>query len=275
MRFLNKFYTLLCLLILSASMSFAQKTYTLCSWNVQNLGKSKSETELAFMAKTLKNMDLVAIQEVVASPFGPQAVAKLADELNRTGAKWDYIISDPTSGSNIYESERYAFLWKTARVKVAKKAFLEPHYAQQISREPYCFPFQLGAKHYLLMSFHALPKNKQPEQEIKYLKFLPDAYKNEAVIFCGDFNTPQSHNVFGPLKQMGYLPAMQGQKTTLRQKLINNDPLASEYDNFYFKRSQVTMLKAGIVPFYESFPDLKTARHISDHLPIFLEIKAE
>ena len=39
------------------------------------------------MAKTLQDFDVVAIQEVVAGPGGAQAVANLADALNRSGAK--------------------------------------------------------------------------------------------------------------------------------------------------------------------------------------------
>ncbi|MBE5322017.1 hypothetical protein IM793_22875 [Pedobacter sp. MR2016-19] len=41
------------------------------------------------MAETVRPYDLIAIQEVVAG-YGGQAVARLADELNRTGQKWDY-----------------------------------------------------------------------------------------------------------------------------------------------------------------------------------------
>jgi endonuclease/exonuclease/phosphatase family metal-dependent hydrolase len=36
------------------------------SWNIQNFGKSKSEVEINFIANTLKNYDIIAIQEVVA-----------------------------------------------------------------------------------------------------------------------------------------------------------------------------------------------------------------
>jgi deoxyribonuclease-1-like protein len=57
------------------------------SWNIQNFGKSKSEVEINFIANTLKNYDIIAIQEVVAGYGGAQAVAKLAAELNRKGAK--------------------------------------------------------------------------------------------------------------------------------------------------------------------------------------------
>jgi deoxyribonuclease-1-like protein len=88
----------------------------LLSWNLQNFGKSKSNSEIAFIANTIKDFDIIAIQEVVAGYGGAQAVAMLADELNRKGSKWDYVISDPTS-SSAYTTERYAFIWKTANLK--------------------------------------------------------------------------------------------------------------------------------------------------------------
>ena len=80
------------------------------SWNLENFGQSKSAESMSFIANTLKAYDIVAIQEVVAGSGGAQAVAKLADELNRKGAQWDYTISDPTSSSD-YKTERYAFIW--------------------------------------------------------------------------------------------------------------------------------------------------------------------
>jgi len=53
------------------------------SWNLQNFGKTKSEQEVNFIANTLKEFDIIAIQEVVAGYGGAKAVARLADELNR------------------------------------------------------------------------------------------------------------------------------------------------------------------------------------------------
>jgi hypothetical protein len=63
-----------------------------------------------------------------------QAVARLSDELNRTGSKWDYIISDPTSSSHI--KERYAFIWKTNKLKQIGKAWLEKKYHSEIEESP-------------------------------------------------------------------------------------------------------------------------------------------
>jgi deoxyribonuclease-1-like protein len=97
--------------------AFANAPISVCSWNLENFGKSKSDTTIEFIANTIKDYDVVAIQEVVAGYGGSQAVAKLCDVLNRKGAKWDYTVSDPTSSNNSYKVERYAFIWKTSKLK--------------------------------------------------------------------------------------------------------------------------------------------------------------
>ncbi len=224
------------------------------------------------MASILKNYDVVAIQEVVAGPGGAAAVARLHDALNRTGGKWEYTISDPTTGST-YKTERYAYLWKPSSLKIKGKAWLEFNYKIEVDREPYLATFVDGQHEFTLVNFHAITKAKQPETEIKYFKFLPAAYPNLNLIFCGDFNCPQSHSVFNPLKGMGYMPALVGQKTSLKQKCVEENCLASEYDNFFFKKDNFRILKTGIIAFYKSFEDLSEARKILDHVPIFLELE--
>jgi len=245
---------------------------SICSWNIENIGQSKSDSEIQFMAAVLKNYDVVAIQEVVAGLGGAAAVARLHDALNRTGSKWDYTVSDPTTGST-YKTERYAYLWKTTSLKIKGKAWLEFNYKIEVDREPYLATFIEGQHEFTLVNFHAITKAKQPETEIKYFKFLPAAYPTLNLIFCGDFNCPQSHSVFNPLKNMGYVPALVGQKTSLKQKCVGDQCLASEYDNFFYKKDSYNLLRAGIIAFYKSFTDLKEARKISDHVPIFLEVE--
>ncbi len=254
--------------LFSKFISFAQIKF--CSWNIQNFGKSKTESHIKFIAKTLNGFDVVAIVEVVAGLGGSQAVARLADELNRNGSKWDYSISDPTTGSPS-KSERYAFLWKTSKLKKIGAAFLENKYQIEIEREPYLATFSSGNKEFTIATFHALPKNKQPEQEIKYLKFIPGEFLSKNIIFSGDFNCPESHTVFNPLKVSGYLSAFTKQKTSLKTKCVNNDCLASEYDNIFYKGSKINLIKSGVVHFYKEFSILKEARKISDHLPVYLE----
>ena len=267
------FVTLSAILILysdcTSFKALKQSPISIVSWNIKDLGKSKNDAEIDFIANTVKGFDVIAIQEVVAGIGGPQAVARLHDALNRKGSKWDYVISEPTSGDSPNSSERYAFIWNTSKIFKVGDAWLEKQYHQEIDREPYLITLSARGKNFTLVSFHAITQSKNPESEIKYFRFMPGFYKDLNLVFAGDFNLSQSHSVFSPLREIGYQSSMINQKTSLRQTCINNDCLASEYDNFFFVKSRFKNIKAGIVPFHESFTDFKEARLISDHVPIF------
>lgn len=249
-------------------LSFSQTK--IVSWNLENFGKSKSITELNFIANTILEYDIIAIQEVVAGYGGAQAIAELNRILNEKGSKWDYIISNPTSSSS-YKTERYAFIWKTKKIKLIGSPWLEKKYHLEIDREPYFATFEIDKRTITLVNFHAITKNKQPETEIKYFKFLPVEYPDLNLVFIGDFNCPQSHSVFNPLKKSGYTSVLQNQKTSLKQKCKNNNCLASEFDNIFYKEHNLTYKSSGIIPFYKTFISLQEARKISDHIPIWFE----
>lgn len=253
--------------------SFTSYTQTkVLSWNIENFGKSKSDADITFIANTIKNYDVIAIQEVVASYEGAQAVAKLAAELNFKNNQWDYVVSDPTS-SSAYKTERYAFIWKKNSVKKIGEAWLEKRYHLEIDREPYLCTFQFGKTIFTLVTFHAITKSMQPETEIKYFKFLPEEYPNLNLIFVGDFNCPQSHSVFNPIKKMGYQPILVNQKTSLKKTCKADICLASEFDNMFYNASKIKLKDAGILKFYEDFESLEDARLISDHVPIWAEFE--
>ena len=264
----SKAFTIILLLLCFSNTLSAQ--VKLLSWNIENLGKSKSDSTIIYIADTIKNYDIIAIQEVVAGYGGAQAVARLAVELNLKGAEWDYTISHPTS-SSAYKTERYAFIWRTSKVKQIGKAWLEQKYHLEIDREPYFCTFQYEGKQFTVVNFHAITKNRQPETEIKYFKFLPAEYPDLNLIFAGDFNCPQSHTVFNPLKKMGYQSILIGQKTSLKKECREDLCLASEFDNMYFNIAKVRYINSGVIPFYKSFTTLKEARKISDHIPIWFE----
>lgn len=102
---------------------------------------------------------------------------------------------------------------------------------------------------------------------------MPALYPGKTIFFCGDFNCPESHSVFGPLKTMNYKPVLSGQKTTLKNECNGSNCLASEYDNVFYDTTKVTVKRSGVIEFYKSFPTLKIARKISDHLPVFTEFE--
>ena len=104
-------------IFLFSSNLYSQTSISVISWNLENFGKSKTDSAIEFIANTLKYYDIIAIQEEVAGYGGSQAVAKLSDALNRKGSKWDFTVSDPTSSNNSYKIERYVFIWKTSKKK--------------------------------------------------------------------------------------------------------------------------------------------------------------
>ncbi len=267
---LNRFrFVLFFGMLLFAVLANAQ--LKLSTWNIKDLGQSKSTEEIAFMAQILSDVDVVAVQEVVAGPGGAKAVARLADELNRTGAKWQYSISLPTQSSP-YSSERYAYLWKTSRLKLIGKAWLDQHFINEIEREPYMIRLKSKTEMITLVSFHAVPKSKQPETEIKYFKQLAALYPEDQLVFVGDFNLPSQHSVFNPLRQLNYTPVLPNQKTSLRTKCLQMDCLASAYDHIFLNQQTLSVLDAGVIHFYREFSSLKAARAISNHIPVWVQI---
>lgn len=265
---------LLLLILFVCCVNFTAYAVSIISWNLKDFGQSKSKEEIHFIAQVVKDYDIVLIQEVVAlHPGGAQAVGRLGEELNRMGSKWEYRISDMTSGENSYKRERYAFLWKPSKVKLIGRPWLEKFYHVEINREPFLATFQANGKHFTLVNFHAITKKMQPETEIKYFKFFPSSYPDLNLIFCGDFNCPQDHSVFNPLKKIGYQPALVGQRTSLRQKCLNDGCLASEFDNVFYDVNMIRKVEAGIIHFYELFPDMKSASSISDHVPVYFKFE--
>jgi deoxyribonuclease-1-like protein len=247
---------------------FAQ--VSICSWNIQNFGKSKSDIEIEYIANTIKKYDAVAIIEVVAGYGGSQAVAKLSDILNRKGTKWDYVVSDPTS-SLTHGTERYALLWKTSKLTKIGDAWLEKKYSNEIEREPFFVSLKSGGKIFTLAIFHAVPTNKHPDREIRLLQYLPAEYPNKNIVFCGDYNCPQSNAAFQPLKSQGYKPIFTNQKTSLKNTCIEDDCLASEYDNIFYNPNRTKFIHSGIIHFYTDFTTIKEAKNISDHIPVFFQ----
>lgn len=239
----------------------------LMSWNIENLGASKSREEICVIAGIVERADILAVQEVVAGPAGPEAVKRLVRELNRINDVWAYQISAPTTGSP-HSSERYAFLWRKNVVGKVGKARLEQYFQQEIDREPYLGTFSYMGRKFTLVNFHATTKKRNPESEIKYFRKFGILYPEHNFIYIGDFNLPQSHPVFTPLRNMGWSPVFRKQKTSLRQKCINGDCLASEYDNVWYNHKTVLLQYSQVIHFYKVYPTVKKARFISDHIPI-------
>lgn len=241
------------------------------SWNIQDFGRSKDKKEIRQIAEFLREYDLVAIQEVaVNTTNGPKAVARLADELGRMGFAWDYRISNPTN-SPPYKGERYAFLWKPSRVQNLGRFWLEESLPETVFREPYMGRFQFDGKSFLIANFHARRGADKPEEEIPLLATLHNLYPNDRLIFLGDFNLPETHPAFDPLEALGYRPALKNQPTSLRQS-CSPGYFSEALDNIYLPPS-IRLISAGIIDTVGDCDNLKNARGLSDHVPVWMVIE--
>ncbi|WP_040281039.1 endonuclease/exonuclease/phosphatase family protein [Psychroserpens damuponensis] len=245
----------------------------LITWNIQDLGQSKDHTEIAFIVNVLKNYDIVAIQEVVAKdPAGAQKVAQIADELNRKGAKWDYRISDPTNSPSAYMSERYAYLWKTSKIDMQGRAYLDEELAEEIVREPYIAEFKEKSTGYKfhVVNFHSRKHDDNPELEIVHFKNYQERLNTDKLLIVGDFNLNEKHEIWDDLYQSGFKSAIENSKTTLKRKCAFGKYLSHSIDNIYYSK-ELQFKTSGVLNYIRACENLKAARLISDHLPVYLE----
>lgn len=258
------------LLIFFHLSAFSQQgEIRLISWNIQDFGRTKNTEELNQIAEIVRDADILAIQEVVAGYGGAQAVAKLADILNRKGAKWDYVISDPTNSPK-YVSERYAIVWKTKNIKIKNRGWLISELDQLVDREPFLLDLYVEGKKFTLINFHSRPYNKDPESEIIALSnFVVDSLETPLII-AGDFNVDEKMPVFNTLKNSGYRTAITNQKTTLKWSCEETDYLNYPIDNIFYSQD-IYKTEGKAVDFVRFCDQLEKARKLSDHLPVFLK----
>ena len=135
------------------------------------------------------------------------------------------------------------------------------------------FQNKQGSVQMLVASFHAVPRAKRPADEVALLDELHRRYGDDHLLILGDFNLAESHYAFDELKDAGYQPVITDQKTSLRMKRKDGLHLANEYDNIFFETGPLRVGASGVVDFTGEFRTLRQARQISDHLPVFTEVR--
>lgn len=88
----------------------------------------------------------------------------------------------------------------------------------------------------------------------------------------GDLNLSQSDPGFDGVKKWAK-PTLIGKKTSLKMKEGEaGERLNMEYDNFFIS-SNIILKSSDVINFFSEFKELKTARKVSDHCPIYCIIK--
>lgn len=260
--------------LIPISDSCPKEHYVYVSWNLANFGRSKGSEELEIMGQILRDVDIVAGQEVSVSEAGAQAVAKLDDVLNRKGAKWDYIISDRTEPKNP-GVERYAFFWKTAKIRTNHDdGRLIASLQEVIDREPYSMKFTMGTRSVTAFSIHAVPIAKNPIHEVEALAKSVEFQRSGNMILSGDFNLA-AKDTDPLLKPVGFTSYIH-EETSLGNKVKPNGNYRShQYDNVYTK-GDIGVCTSGVIDFPARFfspvtdEKLKEIKKVSDHLPVYI-----
>lgn len=242
----------------------------LVSWNACNFGRTKKPETIQFMARILRDVDIVVLQEVSTSEFGAQTVAHLADELNRAGSKWDYVISDATTGPG---TERYAFLFKTRHLRINRDdCKLISSLENVMDREPASLVFHHEQGSFTVVSFHLQPddqsSSKDPRKELIAVNAHAKNILQGPMILVGDFNLGYAdmYNIFE--KPLGFSHHIE-EKTSLKMKQVGTGEYVNHaFDNIYTR--EIKVYGSGVYDFVMQFPDLKSARKISDHLPVYI-----
>ncbi|MEP0213041.1 MAG: endonuclease/exonuclease/phosphatase family protein [Cellulophaga sp.] len=260
---------LLCILSFHFSTYSQSREVKIISWNIRDFGKTKNSEELDKIADIVRDTDILAIQEVVSGYGGAQAVAKLADALNRKGSKWDYVISNPTNSSK-YVTERYAFIWKTKYIKIKNRGFLVKELDEKVEREPFLLDFYVNGDKFTVLNFHSRPYNKDPESEIKEIsKYILDRFTSP-ILFVGDFNVNNKNTAFTNLKDKGYKAAVVNKKTTLKKKCYRGQYVNHAIDNIFYSK-KINKVDSKVLDFIKNCTNLETGRYLSDHLPVYMK----
>jgi hypothetical protein len=183
----------------------------------------------------------VAIQEVVAGRGGVDAVERLDSILEKNSISWGTSVSQPTSGKG---TERYAFIWKNSKITMISQR-LSQHLSYLVDREPYVLEMDISGIHkkyklnLVVVSFHAVPKAKNPGHEIEALIREPVIVdRAKETIVLGDFNLSFEDPSFEVLRFLQFKPLIES-KTALRRSLKNGSHLTHNYDNIWIRKAEI------------------------------------
>lgn len=279
------------------------------SWNIKHFdgGRLRLNESYHYIAEIIDHFDICAIQEVKDM----RAMRRLK---NLLGPNWDFFVNDQTTGS-AGNNERMAYFYNRNKVRfrnlIGELVFPldELLNGEQPSRTPFFASFQAGWFKFTICSAHIVSEDKpgRPtrQQEIaligKTLKKRAEREK-EVHIFTGDFNQDDmGDDGLVDLKNQGYIVPDFG-PTNLGEEQKHFDHIT-----FIGPQDESDLLESGTVKWqdavyteddrdlyaqiaadnrskpnkgepyddWESFYSRWRTDEMSDHLPIWIEIRTD
>ena len=248
----------------------------LAAWNIRVLSdRSRDDTELHKIAKTLVDYDFIAISELRDTTV----LKRLQRILSESGAEYGYLISEPVGQMGSLHKERYAFLYYKGLISVVTDGKLYPDAADgkdDFVRDPYWATFRAGKFDFSVIAVHVVWGDAVAGRQAEIMK-LADVYQHvqkangaeDDVLLVGDFNREPSdthaYRNLMALRSMTHLFRLP-QKSHIRD--------SSLYDNIFFQTDYVTEYagRSGIDKFDETDfgnDDAAANLAVSDHRPVW------
>lgn len=241
---------------------------TIAAFNIQVFGKSKASKDdvMDILARTSRNFDIIAIQEIRDSEG--EALPKLVEKINALdGPDYSYSIG-PRLGRTS-SKEQYAYIYKSAIELLGSYTFNDS--GDLFHREPYLARFEAGDLEFTLITIHSDP-DETPQELDSLPLVLDDARKKYGAgdfILLGDMNADcdylkEDDNISLRNEEFIWLIG-EGADTTVKatdcayDRIIITNQTIGEYSGF-----------SGIFLFDDEFGlNQSMAEAVSDHYPVW------
>lgn len=250
-------------------------TIKIATFNIQVFGRSKlaKPEVMRILAETIRNFDVVAIQEVRAET---DVVRPFVDLINSTGRHYDYVIGPRLGRTN--SKEQYAFIFDAQTIEVDRGSVYTVSDPDDLfQRPPMVASFRARgpppneAFTFTLIDIHTEPAEAESEVNALaqvYRAVQRDGRGEDDVILLGDLNADERK--FGMLKQLPNIVwAISG--------ITTNTHGTKTYDNLIFNRAATVEFtgQAGVFDILRKFNlTMEQALEVSDHFPAWAEFSS-
>ena len=261
--------------ITPATVTSPNNTVKLAAFNLQIFGTSKADKPevMGVLSKTIRNFDIVAVQEI--RDASQTALPALKDAVNNlAGPKYDFVVGERLGRTT--SKEQYAYFFNTETMQQVGSTYTYPDPNDLFQREPYVAEFKArnGNFDFVLITIHTDPDTAT--QEINDLPAVVENakgnYQGEGdFIILGDLNADCNYfneNSGSPLRSSDYLWVINNSIDTTTKST------ACTYDRIILTSQAKTDFagNSGVFRFDEAYNltyDMTVA--VSDHYPVYAE----
>lgn len=159
----------------------SENTISIAAFNIQVFGKTKAGKPevMKILSKTIRNFDIVAIQEI--RDISETALPKLLEQVNSNNiSNYAFIVSARLGRTS--SKEQYAYLYNTQTLEQIETPYVYPEpTGDPFHREPYIARFRIldNNRTFVLITVHT-----DPNEATQEIEALPSVVENAQAVFA-------------------------------------------------------------------------------------------